>query len=164
MLATGTLAPEIQLPDLNGHPWNLSQALKNGPVILAFFKVSCPTCQLTFPFLQRLADASPSALLMAVSQDDAAATREFQARFGVAMPTLLDTPRIYPASNAYQITSVPSLFAVEPGGKISFGPWKASARPRLRRSANVLAVRPSRSKPTAFRRSALAEDRKTELP
>ncbi len=48
------------------------------------------------------------------------ATREFQARFGVSMPTLLDTPRTYPASNAYQITSVPSLFVVEPDGKISF--------------------------------------------
>jgi len=120
MLATGAQAPDIQLPDLNGHDWNLAQALKNGPVILAFFKISCPTCQMTFPFLQRLADAAPSTLLIAVSQDDASATREFHDRFGVSMPTLLDTPRTYPASNAYQITSVPSLFVVEPGGKISF--------------------------------------------
>ena len=120
MLAAGAQAPDIQLPDLNGHQWTLARALKNGPVILAFFKIACPTCQLTFPFLQRLADASPSTLLIAVSQDDAAATREFHHRFGVSMPTLLDTPRIYPASNAYQITSVPSLFVVEPDGKISF--------------------------------------------
>ncbi len=120
MLATGAQAPEIQLPDLNGHPFTLTQALKNGPVIVAFFKISCPTCQLTFPFLQRLADAAPSTLLIAVSQDDASGTREFQARVGVSMPTLLDTPRAYPASNAYQITSVPSLFVVEPDGKISF--------------------------------------------
>ena len=119
MLATGAQAPEIQLPDLNGHSWTLTGALKNGPVILAFFKIACPTCQLMFPFLQRLADASPSTLLIAVSQDDASATREFQARFGVSMPTLLDTARIYPASNAFQITSVPSLFVVEPDGKIS---------------------------------------------
>ena len=119
MLATGAQAPEIQLPDLNGHPFTLTQALKNGPVIVAFFKISCPTCQLTFPFLQRLADALPSTLLIAVSQDDASATREFQARFGVSMPTLLDTARTYPASNAFQITSVPSLFVVEPDGKIS---------------------------------------------
>jgi peroxiredoxin len=120
MLATGAQAPEIQLPDLNGHPFTLAQALKNGPVILAFFKISCPTCQLTFPFLQRLADAAPSTLLIAVSQDDASGTREFQARVGVSMPTLLDIPRAYPASNAYQITSVPSLFVVEPDRKISF--------------------------------------------
>jgi len=120
MLAAGAKAPDIQLPDLNGHHWTLTQALKNGPVVLAFFKTSCPTCQLTFPFLQRLADASPSTLLMAVSQDEASATREFHERFGVSIPTLLDTPRTYPASNAYQIASVPSLFMVEPDGKISF--------------------------------------------
>jgi peroxiredoxin len=119
MLATGAQAPEIQLPDLSGQHFALTQALKNGPVIVAFFKVACPTCQLTFPFLQRLADASPSTLLIAISQDDASATREFHHRFGVSMPTLLDTLRTYPASNAYQITSVPSLFVVEPDGKIS---------------------------------------------
>jgi peroxiredoxin len=120
MLAAGAQAPDIDLLDLNGDEWTLTRALKNGPVVLAFFKISCPTCQLTFPFLQRMADASPSTLLMAVSQDDASATREFHDRFGVSMPTLLDTPRAYPASNAYQITSVPSLFVVEPDGKISF--------------------------------------------
>jgi peroxiredoxin len=120
MLAAGAHAPDIQLPDLNGNHFTLADALKNGPVILAFFKISCPTCQMTFPFLQRLADASPATLLMAVSQDDAAATHEFHARFGVSMPTLLDTPRTWPASNAFQIASVPSLFVVEPDGKISF--------------------------------------------
>ncbi|HEY3840496.1 MAG TPA: TlpA disulfide reductase family protein, partial [Bryobacteraceae bacterium] len=104
----------------NGQHFALTQALKNGPVVLAFFKISCPTCQMTFPFLQRLADASPSTLLIAVSQDDASATRGFQNRSSVSMPTLLDTPGRYPASNAYQVTSVPSLFVVEPNGKISF--------------------------------------------
>jgi peroxiredoxin len=119
MLSAGAHAPDIQLPDLNGNDFALTQALKNGPVILAFFKISCPTCQMTFPFLQRFADAAPSTLLVAVSQDDASATREFQARFGVSMPTLLDTPGTYPASNAFQITTVPSLFMVEPSGRIS---------------------------------------------
>ena len=120
MLATGEQAPDIQLPDLNGSSWSLAQALKNGPVILAFFKIACPTCQLTFPFLQRLADASPSTLLMAVSQDDTPETREFHHRLGVSIPTILDTARTWPASNAYQITSVPSLFVIEPNGTISF--------------------------------------------
>jgi peroxiredoxin len=119
MLAAGAQAPDIRLPDLNGQGWALAEALKHGPVLLAFFKVSCPTCQLTFPFLQRLADGAPATLLMAVSQDDAAATREFHEAFGIALPTLIDTPRTYPASNAYQIGTVPSLFLVERTGEIS---------------------------------------------
>ncbi len=117
MLAPGASAPGIQLKGLDGHGWSLAEALRSGPVILAFFKISCPTCQLTFPFLQRLVDSG--ARLVAISQDDAASTREFHEQFGVSMPTLIDVARIWPASNAYQITSVPSLFLIEPDGTIS---------------------------------------------
>ena len=122
MLPTGASAPAIRLPDLNGDFRTLGDTLNQGPVLLAFFKVSCPTCQLTFPFLQRLADegAQTSPQLIAISQDDVADSREFQERLGVAMPTLIDVPRTFPASNAYQISSVPSLFLIEPDGKISF--------------------------------------------
>ena len=121
MLQSGASAPDIDLPDLTGHRINLKERLKTAPVLLAFFKISCPTCQLTFPYLQRLADgAGPDApQLIAVSQDDASATREFQSRFGISMPALVDDPKAWPASNAYRITSVPSLFLVEPDGRIS---------------------------------------------
>src|SRR5579872_4844363 len=121
MLSPGAQAPEIQLQDLDSHGWKLSEALKQGPVVIAFFKVSCSTCQFTFPFLERLADsgASSAPRLVAISQDDVATSRDFQARFGLSMPTLVDEPRSWPASNAYQITSVPSLFLIEPDGKIS---------------------------------------------
>ncbi|HTA41092.1 MAG TPA: TlpA disulfide reductase family protein [Bryobacteraceae bacterium] len=121
MLAAGAKAPDIKLPDLDGHSWNLTDLLKDGPVLLAFFKISCSTCQLTFPFLQRLADSRDGSAprLLAISQDDATASRGFQERLGVSMPTLLDVPRSWPASNAYQIASVPSLFLVETDGKIS---------------------------------------------
>jgi peroxiredoxin len=122
MLSTGVPAPPVQLPDFNGDLWTLAEALKKGPVLLAFFKISCPTCQLTFPFLQRLTDKGFSAApqLIAISQDDVSASRGFQERFAVSMPTLIDPPRTFPASNAYRITSVPSLFLIEQDGKISF--------------------------------------------
>lgn len=121
MLAAGAKAPDVQLADLNGRTWTLSEALKSGAVVLAFFKISCPTCQLTFPFLQRLADSRAAGVpgMVAISQDDAAASRGFQERFGVSMPTLIDVPRSWPASNAYQIASVPSLFLIEQDGRIS---------------------------------------------
>jgi peroxiredoxin len=122
MLSTGVPAPSIRLPDLNGDFWTLGEALRKGPVLLAFFKIACPTCQLTFPFLQRLADEgfSASPQLIAISQDDVPDSRGFHERFGVSLPTLIDVPRTFPASNAYRITSVPSLFLIEPDGKISF--------------------------------------------
>jgi len=121
MLRESSPAPNIELTDLNGDPWSLREALKSGPVVLAFFKIACPTCQLTFPFLQRIADSGSLAgpQLVAISQDDAASTRQFQVRFGLSMLTVIDTTRTFLASNAYQITSVPSLFVVEVDGTIS---------------------------------------------
>ena len=121
MLPTGVQAPDIKLPDLDGRPWTLTDLLKDGPVLLAFFKISCSTCQLTFPFLQRLADSKDAKAprLLAISQDDVSASRGFQQRLGISLPTLIDVPRTWPASNAYQITSVPSLFLVETDGGIS---------------------------------------------
>jgi peroxiredoxin len=120
MLESGAFAPDIDLPAIDGAEWNLREALRHGPVVLAFFKISCPTCQLTFPFLQRLADsASGGPQLIAISQDDAPDSREFQQRFGLSMSTLIDAPPGYAASNAYGITSVPSIFTIETDGKIA---------------------------------------------
>src|SRR5665213_2106524 len=99
------MAPDFELPDLSGEPWKLSYALKDGPVLLVFFKISCPTCQLTLPFLERF----DSPQVVAISQDDAGGTRGF----GTKLRTVLDTPRTYPVSNAYGITHVPALFLVE---------------------------------------------------
>jgi peroxiredoxin len=120
MLVPGNAAPDINLTDLDGGRFDLRKALEQGPVVLAFFKVSCPTCQMTFPFLQRLADSTAnSAQLIAISQDDVADTREFQQRTGVSMRTLVDSRPRYEASNAYRIDSVPSLFMVDTDGTIA---------------------------------------------
>jgi peroxiredoxin len=53
-LGNGTKAPEFELKSLDGRKVVLSDALARGAVVLAFFKVSCPTCQYALPFLERL--------------------------------------------------------------------------------------------------------------
>jgi peroxiredoxin len=96
----------------------LAEVLSGGPVLLAFFKISCPVCQLTFPFLERI-HSSGAVRIFGVSQNDAADTREFNQEFGVTFPTLLDGEESgFPASNDYGISSVPTMFLIEPGGKI----------------------------------------------
>ncbi len=58
--------------------------------------------------------------MIGISQDDAVATLGFAKRFELTFPTLLDSSaEDYPASNAYGITSVPSLFVIEPDGTVS---------------------------------------------
>jgi peroxiredoxin len=127
-LATGQRAPDFRLASLDGGEQTLGELLKTGPVFLAFFKTSCPTCQYTFPFLERLYKGSAGkgsaggfTRMFAVSQDDPEATREFNKEFGITMPALLDSARDgYPASNAYGIAYVPSMFLIEPDGTVSW--------------------------------------------
>jgi peroxiredoxin len=118
-LETGARAPAFQLQSLAGATVSLADILSKGPALLAFYKISCPVCQLTFPFLERLA-AGSGIQIVGISQDDFGATTAFNQRFGVTFPTLMDQAKEgYPASNAFGITNVPTLFLVEPDGQIA---------------------------------------------
>lgn len=118
-LTPGSPAPGISLKDTSGTSTVLANELKKGPVLAAFFKISCPTCQFTLPFLERLYEmyGANGFSFLGISQDDAPATREFMSEFGIRFPVLIDE-RGYPASNQYGITNVPSLFLIAPDGKI----------------------------------------------
>lgn len=118
LLKPGAQAPDFTLPDLGSAPRSLQDLLTPGPVLLAFFKVSCPTCQYTFPFLERLQGGR--ARVFGVSQDNQRHTEQFRREYGVTFPVLLDAAsEEYLVSNAYGLTHVPSLVWVEPDGKIS---------------------------------------------
>jgi peroxiredoxin len=119
-LATGTKAPDFTLNSLDGKQFSLADALSRGPVVLAFFKVSCPTCQYAFPFFERLyqAYARKGVTLVGISQNEAKDTAAFSKQFGVTFPILLDDTNSYPVSNAYGLTNVPTLFWIAPDGEI----------------------------------------------
>lgn len=116
-LGAGGDAPDFRLARLDGGEVTLAELTASRPVLLAFFKISCPVCQMTLPFLQRLHTAGKLAVY-GISQNQAADTRDFLAEFGISFPVLLDPEDRYPASNAYEITHVPTLFWIEPGLKI----------------------------------------------
>lgn len=118
-LTAGTIAPAISLKDSEGKPVSLADALKTGPVLAAFFKVGCPVCQFTFPFLQRLYEmyGGSKMTFLGISQDSAGDTREFMAEYGIKFPVLIDEHG-YPASNQYGLTNVPTLFLIAPDGTI----------------------------------------------
>ena len=123
MLAAGARAPEFELNDLDGRQRSLRELIASGPALVAFYKTTCPVCQLTFPFLERIhrGQAAPGIAIYGISQDDRADTSEFNREFGVSFPVLLDTEESgYPVSNAYRISHVPSVFLVEPDGTISW--------------------------------------------
>jgi peroxiredoxin len=119
-LTVGTKAPDFELKAMDGQRFLLREALAHGPVVLAFFKVSCPTCQYAFPFLERLYQAygQKGVKLLAVSQNNAKDTAAFAKEFGVTFPILLDEIDEYPVSNAYGLTNVPTIFWIAQDGEI----------------------------------------------
>lgn len=119
-IVPGNSAPGFSLQDSNGKDYSLSKLLETGPVVAAFFKVSCPVCQYTFPFLERLHQRyGKTATFLGISQDDAKATRKFADQYAVTFPMPLDeSAKNYPASNAYGLTNVPTVFLIEPGSEI----------------------------------------------
>jgi peroxiredoxin len=119
LASVGRQAPDFRLATPDGGMVGLQELASAGPVVLVFFKVSCPTCQLTLPYLERLKD-NGKLRIVAISQDDAASTRRFHQAYGITLQTLLDDRAAgYPASNAYGISQVPTAFQVEPDGTVS---------------------------------------------
>jgi peroxiredoxin len=58
------------------------------PALLVFFETDCPTCRLTFPYLNRLArELGAAAEIIGISQDDEPVTREFAAQMEVVFPS-----------------------------------------------------------------------------
>ena len=119
-LTAQTQAPEISLPATDGSQFSLQDALKRGPVLAVFFKVSCPVCQYTFPFIERLHKnyGDQKLTIVGISQDGLRDTNAFLKEYGATFRILLDDPKGYAVSNAYGLTTVPTLFLIGGDGQI----------------------------------------------
>lgn len=113
-LVVGQSAPDFTLPDLNGRPHTLSDALKRGPVVLVFWKTSCGTSRTTFPYLVRLRQtySQDSWQLWGIGQDPRDDIENFLRRTGpVTFPLLIDYPD-YAVSKLYDPVATPTTFEV----------------------------------------------------
>jgi peroxiredoxin len=119
-LATGTHAPDFNLSSIDGKPFSLGDTLAQGPVIAAFFKVSCPVCQYAFPFLDRIYKnyGGRKVTFVGISQNEKKDTTNFMKQFGVTFPVLLEDTKTFPVSNAYGLTNVPTIFWIAGDGEI----------------------------------------------
>jgi peroxiredoxin len=119
-LVPGKTAPDFTLPTFDGKKFSLSEALSRGPVVAAFFKISCPTCQYTLPFLQRIYElhGNNAVTIVGISQNEKKDTGIFLKQYEITFPVLLDDTSSYPVSNAYGLTNVPTIFWIAPDGEI----------------------------------------------
>lgn len=124
-LAAGQPAPPVGFLDSHGRSLGLGDLLERAegfPLLLVFFKVGCPTCQLIWPYLQRLhaAYGATAVHLAGVCQNSAADGAAHYEEFGHAsFDLLLDPEPGFRASNAFGVEAVPHLVLVSPGGTIA---------------------------------------------
>jgi peroxiredoxin len=118
-IVAGNIAPGFSLKALDKREYSLSTLVERGPVLAAFFKISCPVCQFTFPFLERLYKryGGDGVTFLGISQDDARATSKFAKEYGITFPILIDDNG-YVVSNAYGLTNVPTIFLIEPDATV----------------------------------------------
>ena len=119
-LTTGVRAPDFKVTTTDGRAISLVEALKRGPILAAFFKISCPVCQMTLPYLERIFKAYPTDKLtfLGISQNEKADTQAFAREYGITFPLGLDPTDKYAASNAYGLTNVPTIFFIDKDGGI----------------------------------------------
>jgi peroxiredoxin len=118
-VAAGKHAPPFELTGTDGSFYRLGEGLRHGPVLVAFFKASCPTCQYAFPFIERIYQQfrPQGGQVWAISQDDARASERFAKEYGVSFPILIDD-HPYETSRTYGLKYVPTLFLILPSGQV----------------------------------------------
>ncbi len=119
-IVAGNTAPGFSLKALDNKEYSLNSLVERGPVVAAFFKISCPVCQFTFPFLERLHKryGGDGVTFLGISQDDGRGTTKFAKEYGITFPILIDDEDGYVVSNAYGLTNVPTVFLIDTDGTV----------------------------------------------
>ncbi len=150
-VSVGSKAPSSRFTTPTGEKRTLADVLAASdgrPTLLVFFKVTCPVCQLDWPYLEKLHRAHGDSLrVVGVSQNDAEDTRRFYAQYGKAsFDLLLDPEPAFAASDAFGVESVPHHVLIAPDGIVQkvYSGWSRREVEELdRRMAAVLGKKPA---------------------
>jgi hypothetical protein len=108
------------------------------------------------PFVKTIFNVYGDAFFFAaIAQDGPEKTSEFRKEFNITMPALMDTPP-YPVSNTYRITTVPSIFLVNPDHTIRFAD-RGFVKQDLLNLADVLAEKSMRPQIDLFGEAEVPE-------
>lgn len=120
MTEAGAPALPFTLPAIDGRAYALPSDLQGRPGVLVFFKSTCGTCDLAFPYINRLQDTYPEGWhLWAIAQDPPETAREYARRHGIGYPVLVDAPA-YEVSQAYDPPATPALVLIDAAGAVAY--------------------------------------------
>ena len=129
ILGPGEHAPNFTLADLEGRPHELADALRDGPVLLAFFSLDCQACETSFVPWDKVhvAYAGERFAIWAIGLDEASRTEQFVERSGVEFPVMVDADGNL--ARAYRVRSTPTVVLVDQSGAVvtSHDAWDRAA-------------------------------------
>jgi len=116
-------APDFTLPDLDGKPQHFAQLNSDKPVLISFWATWCVPCPQEMQHLQRFHQqyAKDGLRIVGISIDGTktvSKVKPFVKGRGFTFPVLFDTNN--DVMRLYQVSSVPSVCLVKPGGAIVF--------------------------------------------
>jgi len=122
LLAPGTVAPEIELPDADGKTFSLS-SLRGAPVVLVFWASWCPDCRAEVPELKAMYElyAPAGVRFVSVSFDRSIEKwKEYIAAESLPGVQLFDPAgkKESTVGAAFGVKWIPSLYLIGPDGKI----------------------------------------------
>ena len=104
-------------PDFEIDVLSIKQAKSNGPVFVVVWRADCPTCKLTMPFIDRMANRYKAATIVGISQNTAEETKDFAEDNKLSMTNYAD-PHLR-ISSLLNIATVPAYWLVGRDGKVS---------------------------------------------
>lgn len=117
LISIGETAPAFALNGIDGKVYQLN---KDGArlTLAVFFKTTCPTCAMTWPYIEKLYQQYRAAGLVVwgISQDARDDSAEYAAKYGSTFPILIDRARS--VLQSYRPQFVPTLLLVDRDDKI----------------------------------------------
>ena len=121
-------APDFTLPTIDGESVTLND-FRGQPVMLTFWTIACPACEIQMPHIQALYEqvASEEPVVLTVNVGDGAPpVHEYVASHELTFPVLLDLQgRV---AQAYGLPGVPITFFIDVEGVVSaykIGPFQS---------------------------------------
>ncbi|MHA6204990.1 TlpA family protein disulfide reductase [Dyella soli] len=111
----GDAFPPFELPSLHGDVQRLS-ALRGRYTLVSFFFAECGPCIAEVPALNAYARAHGDMNFVAITYEDAATARRFQAERGLAWPILHDGQALI---DVLGVDTYPTLMLVDPAGRLA---------------------------------------------
>jgi len=139
VLTVGQAAPAFSLKGLDGKSFTLYKDDARMTLVV-FFKTTCPTCALAFPYIEKIYRAYRDAGLAVwgVSQHDPKRSSDFATKYASTFPILIDDD--WHVSKQYDPEYVPTSFLIDSDGRIAEC-MVAFNKAELNRISHVVAAR-----------------------